>query len=53
MKEKLTDDLEKYISKRKRIDKIFAKEFNSHKSAISRIENLSFLNIIIMEGVNL
>jgi len=27
MKEKLNDDLEKYISKRKRIDKILAKEF--------------------------
>jgi hypothetical protein len=27
MKEKLNDDLEKYISKRKRKDKIFAKEF--------------------------
>jgi hypothetical protein len=26
MKEKLNDDLEKYISKRKRKDKIFAKE---------------------------
>ena len=72
MKEKLIDDLEKYISKRKRKDKIFAKEFevgyenfkigvllkqareeagisqeelanrlNTHKSAISRIENHS------------
>ena len=41
MKEKLNDDLEKYISKRERIDKIFAKEFNTHKSAISRIENHS------------
>ena len=27
MKEKLTDDLEKYISKRKAIDKKFAKDF--------------------------
>ena len=27
MKEKLNDDLEKYISKRKRIDRIFAQEF--------------------------
>ena len=27
MKEKLNDDLEKYISKRKRKDKIFAKDF--------------------------
>ena len=72
MKEKLTDDLEKYISKRKAIDKKFAKDFevgyenfkigvllrqareeadisqeelakklNTHKSAISRIENHS------------
>ena len=72
MKEKLTDDLEKYISKRKAVDKKFAKDFevgyenfkigvllkqareeagisqeelanrlNTHKSAISRIENHS------------
>ena len=72
MKEKLIDDVEKYISKRKRKDKIFAKDFevgydnfkigvllkqaredagisqeelanrlNTHKSAISRIENHS------------
>jgi HTH-type transcriptional regulator / antitoxin HipB len=72
MKEKLIDDVEKYISKRKRRDKIFAKDFevgyenfkigvllkqaredagisqeelanrlNTHKSAISRIENHS------------
>ena len=72
MKEKFTDDLEKYISKRKAIDKKFAKDFefgyenfrigvllkqaredagisqeelakrlNTHKSAISRIENHS------------
>jgi ribosome-binding protein aMBF1 (putative translation factor) len=72
MKEKLIDDVEKYISKRKRRNKIFAKDFevgyenfkigvllkqaredagisqaelanrlNTHKSAISRIENHS------------
>jgi predicted transcriptional regulator len=41
LKEKFIDDFEKYISKRKRIDKTFAKELNIHKSTISIIENHS------------